>query len=249
METWLSYDLSDLLMFSARTYYRQIELANAAAWPLHVAATAGGLLLAFCLLKPSPPRNRMAALILALAWASSGWFFIASGFATIHWAGAYAISLFAVGAAFLAAIALTSHGLNNGDPAPRPAWSRLAAALTLAAAFLYPALAPLSGRPLASAETFGIAADPTALVTLLVAALTARGWRLLAMLPPGLWLAFSTSALWAMGSAEAWVVLAGLVAAPVVMLARRFTPDSPAGASIDCDIPRDGMTQKLGKRP
>jgi hypothetical protein len=31
METWLSYDLSDLLMFSPRVYYRQLELANAAA--------------------------------------------------------------------------------------------------------------------------------------------------------------------------------------------------------------------------
>lgn len=228
METWLSYGLSDLLMFSARTYYRQLELANAAAWPLHLAAAAGGLLLAFCLLKPSPLRNRIAALILGAAWASSGWFFIVSGFTAIHWARAYVTILFALTSALLAGIAATAHGLSNAHPDAWPAWSRSAAALTLVATILYPALAPLSGRPVASAEIFGIAADPTALVTLLVAALTSSGWRLLAILPAALWLAFSASILWAMGSGEVWVVLAALLAAPVIVLARRVGAARPA---------------------
>ncbi len=227
METWLGYDLSDLLMFSARTYYRQLELANAAAWPLHVAAAAAGLLLALCLLRPSPSRNRIAALILAAGWASSGWFFIASGFAAIHWGGVYAIALFAAQAALLAGIAATAHGLGNDHREASPAWSRAAAALTLVAMILYPALAPLTGRPVASAELFGIAADPTALVTLLVAALAANGWRLLAILPPALWLVFSASVLWAMGSGEVWVVLAALLAAPVIVLARRVDAARP----------------------
>jgi hypothetical protein len=220
METWLSYGLSDLLMFSARTYYRQLELANAAAWPLHLAAVAAGLLLAFCLLGPSPVRNRIAALILAAAWASSGWFFITSGFAAIHWAGGYATALFAVTSVLLASLALTAKGFRGGDPDALSQWSRSAAAVTLAVTLLYPALAPLTGRPIASAEMFGIAADPTALVTLLVAAFTASRWRLLLMIPPALWLVFSASVLWAMGSVEAWLVLAALLSASVIPLVR-----------------------------
>lgn len=220
METWLSYGLSDLLMFSARTYYRQLELANAAAWPVHLAAIAAGLLLAFCLLRPSPLRNRIAALILAAAWASSGWFFIASGFATIHWAGGYATALFALTSTLLAILALTSTGFRGGDSDALPQWSHGAAAVTIAATLLYPAIAPLTGRPVASAEMFGIAADPTALVTLLVAAANASRWRLLLMIPPALWLAFSASVLWPMGSVEAWLVLAALLAAPIILLVR-----------------------------
>lgn len=229
METWLSYRLSDLLMFSARTYYRQLELANAAAWPLHLAAAAAGLLLAFCLFRPSPVRNRIAALILAAAWASSGWFFIASGFATIHWAGAYATALFAVTSVLLASLAVTSQGLQGNDVTALPQWSRGAAGVTFAATLLYPAIAPLTGRPVASTEMFGIAADPTALVNLLVAAFTASRWRLLLMVPPALWLVFSASILWAMGSAEAWLVLAVLLAAPIIMLARRRHAARSAG--------------------
>jgi len=220
METWLSYGLSDLLMFSARTYYRQLELANAAAWPLHLAAVAAGLLLTYCLLRPSPLRNRIAALILAAGWASSGWFFIASGFATIHWAGGYATALFALTSALLASLAVTTHGLRSSNPDAWPQWSRSAALLTLAATLFYPAIAPLTGRPVASAEIFGIAADPTALATLLAAAFTASRWRLLLMIPPALWLAFSASVLFAMGSAEAWLVLAAVLAAPVIVLVR-----------------------------
>ena len=38
---WWTYSLSDLLLFSPRTYYRLFELYNEAVWPMHVAAALG----------------------------------------------------------------------------------------------------------------------------------------------------------------------------------------------------------------
>ena len=52
MSEWWSYSLSDFLMFSARTYFRQFELLNQALWPLQLAGLGAGLLLAACMLRP-----------------------------------------------------------------------------------------------------------------------------------------------------------------------------------------------------
>ena len=45
MSEWWTYTLSDLQIFSARTYARLFETYNAAVWPAHVLALALGLLL------------------------------------------------------------------------------------------------------------------------------------------------------------------------------------------------------------
>ena len=47
MPEWWTYGLSDFLMFSPRTYYRQIELYNLAIWPAQlVGAGIGAAILA-----------------------------------------------------------------------------------------------------------------------------------------------------------------------------------------------------------
>jgi hypothetical protein len=47
MSEWWTYSLSDLLMFSARTYYRLFELYNLAIWPAQLlAGTLGVAILA-----------------------------------------------------------------------------------------------------------------------------------------------------------------------------------------------------------
>ena len=43
MSEWWTYSLSDLLLFSPRTYYRLFELHNLAVWPWHVLAILLGL--------------------------------------------------------------------------------------------------------------------------------------------------------------------------------------------------------------
>ena len=224
IETWLSYDLADLLMFSDRVYYRQIALANASAWPLHVAMLLAGLALALSLHAPSATLNRVAAAILAAAWGSSCWFFVVQAYGQIHWAGHYMTILFLVEAAALLVLALVPGGLAITRPGPLLSWVR--STMVLAVTLSYPALALVSGRTLSSVEMFGVAADPTALLMLLVIASSAAGWQLLLCVPAWLWLALSASTLWAMGSVEVWVVLAALVACPVIILARVFATPS-----------------------
>ena len=48
MSEWSTYTLSDLLMFSARTYYRLIGLYNQEIWPMHLLAAAAGVVLVVC---------------------------------------------------------------------------------------------------------------------------------------------------------------------------------------------------------
>ena len=217
METWLSYDLSDLLMFSPRVYYRQLELANAAAWPLHFVTVAGGLVLALCMASPSAIRNRIAAAVPAAAFASSCWLFVLPAYAEIHVAGRYMAGLFLIEAA-LTGLAMFAGGLRIDHEAKL--LSRGAAALLIATSLAYPALAIMSGRSAASAEVFGIAADPAALAALVVIASGARRWQLLLAIAPWLWLAFSASSLWVMDAPEVWIILPALLAAPAILLAR-----------------------------
>jgi hypothetical protein len=217
METWLSYDLSDLLMFSPRVYYRQLELANAAAWPLHLVTIAAGLVLAWCVALPTPVRNRIAAAVLAAAFASSCLLYVWPAYAEIHVAGSYMAALFLGQAAALAGLALPAGGLNIRPGGRLLTWCRMGLMVLITLA--YPALAIMSGRSIASAEVFGIAADPTALAALIVIATGARGWQLLLAVPPWLWLAFSASSLWVMDAPEVWIILPALLAAPAMMLA------------------------------
>src|SRR5262245_64197596 len=59
MPEWWTYSLSDFLMFSPRTYYRQFELLNAEVWPAQVVALALGLAIpALWWSKPHAWRNR-----------------------------------------------------------------------------------------------------------------------------------------------------------------------------------------------
>ena len=220
METWLSYGLSDLLMFSPRVYYRQLELANAATWPVHILTMAAGLLLALCLYAPSAIRNRIAAGILAAALASSCWFYILPAYAEIHLAGRYAAGLFLLEAAALAGMAIFARGLDI--PHERQGLTLIRAVLVVLVTLVYPALAGLAGRTAASAEAFGIAADPTALATLAVIVTATRGWQLLLAVPPWLWLAFSASSLWVMSAPEVWIILPVLLLAPAMLLARKL---------------------------
>jgi hypothetical protein len=85
---------------------------------------------------------------------------------------------------------------------------------------VYPLLAPLLGRGWPQAEVFGIVPDPTvtATVGLLLLAEGAPRWILLPA--PVLWCAVSAATLLAMGSPEAWVLLAAALLAPGASAAR-----------------------------
>src|SRR5215467_6334248 len=53
MSEWWTYRLSNFLLFSPRTYYRLLELYNAAIWPAQVAAFLVGLAILVFLVRPA----------------------------------------------------------------------------------------------------------------------------------------------------------------------------------------------------
>jgi hypothetical protein len=215
MSDWWTYTLSDFLLFSPRVYYRLLELHNRALWPLQLLTLAVGLVLIVLVVRRPRGHGRLVALLLAASWAFVGWAFLWARYATINWAAACAAPVFALEALLLLCIGALLDRLTF-DRRGAAGW--LGALLVAFALAGQPLLAPLSGRPWAAAEAFGVAPDPTAVGTLGLL-LLARGRMLASLFPiPVLWCVASGATLWAMGAPEAWILpAAGALAAAVAV--------------------------------
>jgi hypothetical protein len=214
MSEWWSYSVSDLLMFSARTYYRMFELYNLAIWPAQLIAAAAALAILVCVARGGVVSGRAAAALLAACWLWVAWAFHSERYAAINSAG----DSFAIAFA-LEALLLLWVGTVRGRLAFMPvrAAIRLPALGVVAFAMLgYPLLAAAGGRPWLQMEMFGVAPDPTALATLGVLALARPGHWLLWPVPL-LWCAASGATLWAMHAPDFWI--APLVALLALRLA------------------------------
>jgi hypothetical protein len=193
MSEWWTYRLSDLLMFSPRTYHRLFELTNAELWPLQIVTIAAGLAALWLVWRGT--HGRVVAAVLAAAW-----IFVASAYhweryATINTGALYYAAGFAVQALLLAWCGVRRGGLRF-DVQPAPVrWVGLA--LLAAGVVLYPLLAPLLGRPWTQAEIFGLAPDPTAVATI-GALLLASGRNAFVLALPLLWCAITALTLWTM---------------------------------------------------
>ncbi len=198
MGDWLSYSLSDFLLFSPRAYWRMFELHNQAWWPLPLLTLAAGMVAwALAIFRPRH-HSRWIALILAFLWAWVAWSFFWVRYAEINWAATYVAPLFALQAALLLAIGTRRDRLHFDRRGPI---GMTGFALIAFAIFACPLLAPAFGRPLAGAEIFGMVPDPTVIGTLGFL-LLARGRWTFALLPvPLLWCVMSGLTLWAIGSA------------------------------------------------
>src|SRR5262249_51299457 len=100
MPEWWTYSLSDFLMFSSRTYYRQFELLNAQVWPAQVVAIALGLAIA-ALWWRKLYAGRSAAIVLAVMWLCVGWTYLLDHYDDINWTGKYFAAGFALQALLL----------------------------------------------------------------------------------------------------------------------------------------------------
>ncbi|WP_038361759.1 DUF6064 family protein [Bosea sp. 117] len=223
MSEWWSYRLEDFLLFAPRVYWRLIEAQNAALWPLHVASVGAGL--AIVLLVARRPQNAMpwTGLVLAAVWAFVGWSFLLNRYAAINWAILYIAPAFFLQSALLAIAAVLPRGLTIDG---RAAGGRTGLLVALAGLLLYPCLPLVSGHPWTSAEVFGIAPDPTAIVTLGLL-LAARGPLLAVLLPiPLFWCLFSGLTLLAMDEVEAWLLLATAAFVPILVLVGRRRPQT-----------------------
>ncbi|MGQ3051906.1 MAG: DUF6064 family protein [Roseateles sp.] len=194
MSEWWTYRPSDFLLFSARTYWRLFELHNAQWWPLHVLAL--GLALAALWWRWRSGSARPLLLVTAAAWGFVAWAFHLQRYAGINWAAGWLAAAFAAQALLLLALAAARPQTHRRNTSPRAGIALMAAAL-----LIYPFAGLAFGRPLAQAEVFGLAPDPTALATLGALLLTPAAPRLpwrLAWVVPMLWLALSGMTLWVM---------------------------------------------------
>lgn len=219
MSQWWTYSLSDFLLFSPRTYRHLIELYNAQAWPLHLAALAFGVGVAWVLWRGDARAQRVVAWVLAACWGWVGFAFFERQYATINWAASYVAIAFGVQAAMLAIVG----GLRPDAAAPNDTAGRWGCGLLLAFGLaLQPLIGPLLGRPWAQVEVFGMAPDPTVTVTLAMLARPQRGRLSVALWPiPLLWCAANAATLWTMHDRDAWVMPAVAVAALASALAPR----------------------------
>ena len=203
MPEWWTYSLSDFLMFSSRTYYRQFELLNAEVWPAQVVALALGLAIPALwwreLRAGQVHAGRIAAIILAAAWLWVAWAYLLGHYDDINWTGKYFAAGFALQALLLIFAAARNHLLLRR---PGDGFGRAGVALFALALIGYPLLTILFHRPWMQAEVFGIAPDPTVMATLGIVAAAARPhWQLLVL--PLIWCAYSGATLWTMESPDA----------------------------------------------
>ena len=214
MSEWWTYRLSDFLLFSPETYYRLIELYNAAIWPGQILAIAGGVATVILLRRRGALPGRLLAAILALAWLFVAWAYLYARYATINWAAPY----FAIGFAVQAVLLILS-GTMFGRMSFRSTSSRawlVGFGMCVFAVFAQPLIGPLVGRGWTEMEVFGLSPDPTVACTLAVVLAADRPrWELLVL--PVLWCAITGATLWAMAAPDAWLMPLLAVTAIVVL--------------------------------
>ncbi len=201
METWLSYRLSDLLMFSPAIYAGLFERVNDALWPGHVLLAALTVVMLVLAGSRTGVAHRLAAVLLAATWGWVAWRFFGL-YAEINLAAPWFAALFAGQAVVLLALAASGPGLALTPPHRPRHW--LGLGLALWGLVLHPLVWWAAGRPATGTEFFAVASDPTAIATiglLLMARLPRRGLlpvrEMLCALPVA-WLLISALTWWAL---------------------------------------------------
>ena len=224
MPDWLTYRLSDFLLFSSKTYYRMFELYHDAVWPLHLVVLAIVVAIFLLLRRSDAWTGVVIAALVALGWAWVGIAFHLQRYASINWAAKY------FGAAFIAQAALlvwygvikrrlTFPGLGDETGRLGPA--------TFIVALVIPPLAVLAqDRGWSQVDLAWLTPDATAMMTLaLLLGATPRAPRLLVVIPIA-WCAVAAATLTALESPEAWVPVVALIAS-IAALRRSTSVGSP----------------------
>jgi hypothetical protein len=211
MSEWWTYRLTSFLLFSPRTYYRLLEQYNLAIWPAQLAGMAFGLAIVALLIARRGHRGRIIAGLLAACWLWIAFAYHYQRYAQINWAATWFAVAFASEALLLVILGVVAGRLDLQPARGARLW--IATSIVAISIIGYPILAPLTGRAWTTAETFGVAADPTAIASLAVLALVRGRIRWLLLVVPVLWCAVAAATLWAMDAPERLVVLAAGVLA------------------------------------
>lgn len=219
MRDWLSYRLSDLLLFSPHTYYRMFELYHEAIWPAQLLALAFVVAIVANLWRDDDRGSVAISTLLAAAWLWVAIAFHLRQYATINWAARYFAVLFVAEAILIGWVGVVRRRLSFGRSAS--AGRRLAIALFIVA-IVVPALAGrAAGRTWTQVELFALTPDATAIATLgLLLCSTPRPPRVLLVVPL-VWCAIGGATLWALESPEAWLPISAAVVGLTTIAAQR----------------------------
>lgn len=222
MAEWLSYSLSDLLLFSLQAYLGLFELLNETLWPAHLFTLALGLAIGLFVLKRNVVKPRLVWGLLGLLWIWTGWHFLYVQYTAINWAAGYVALVFLLQGLLFGLFSFAPKCPDIRYTAT--AAGRTAMALYLFALIGYPAATLALGRPLESVEFFGISADPGVVATLAILVLSRGGFTWLAWIVPLAWCALTGLTLWMLGSPEFFIApLAGVVAVVAAVSGRRMS--------------------------
>jgi hypothetical protein len=211
MSEWWTYRLTSFLLFSPRTYYRLLELYNLAIWPAQLAGMAIGLAIVALLIGKRGHRDRIIAGLLAACWLWVAWAFHYQRYAQINWVAPWFAAAFAFQALLLVVVGVLAGRLVLQPASEGKLW--IATSMVAISVLGYPLLAPLTERSWTTAETFGAAADPTAIATIAALALVRGRIRWLLLVVPLLWCAVAGATLWAMKEPQGLVVVAAALLA------------------------------------
>jgi len=205
MSDWLSYSLSDFLLFGPPAYWQLFAQGNQMFPPLPFALI--GVMGLLVLTQRDRPRLLLIA--LAVFWGWLAYDFFAIRYVSINWAASYLVPIIAFQGILLL-------GFGAFGRAMRP--SAGSVALLVYAVFVHPLLPLVFGRALTQAEIVGLAPDPTAIATLGVA--TSFRWGGVLAIIPVVGLAISATTLLTMEQSEGWVLLVVLVLCGCIWLPR-----------------------------
>lgn len=165
METWLSYSLQDLVLFSTEAFFRLFELNNNALWPLQIFMLVVAVMLFILAQRTDRKSANSLAIILALLWCLVGWQFFHKLYAQINLAAIWFALLFSLEALLLLILGLRlSRRKLFYNRMPHSTYP--GAMLLFYAAAIHPLAGLMFDRNWQGLEIFGIAPDPTALGTL-----------------------------------------------------------------------------------
>ena len=208
MTEWWTYRLSDFLLFSADTYYRLFELYNQSIWPAHLVVLALSGLGVFLLYSPQRWSTRFTFFFLAACWLWVAWGYHIRHFSTINWTARYFAVAFALEGMLLLWAGISSKSWQ--EKFPKDGWRWAGVGLAGFGLVVQPLIGPLLGRPWSQVELFGLAPDPTAVVTLGVVLLTGRMRWILSPIPIS-WCLISSATLSTMEMAEWWIMLLAVI--------------------------------------
>ena len=224
MSEWWSYRLSDFLLFAPRTYYRLLELYNAAIWPAQIVAVGLGLAIWALLGRAAASGSRMVAAMLAACWLWIAIAFHSNRYAMINWAAVYFGWGFVLEAALLILIGVVRGRLVFKRSADRA--GRFGLGVFLFALVAQPMVALAFGRSWRQVEIFGVAADPTAVATLGLLLLAHGPGRWALFVVPVIWCAISGATLLAMKAPDFWVAPLAAVLVGAGEVLTRVSPSS-----------------------